>query len=682
MKSIRQKIQISAMILVLVISLVIGLVSISSSYQEVLSTLEQSTIPAAEMAALSISNALNGYKQVVTELAATDTFQYEAPTSSNMAKKSEAAAARNGFETVGKADANGNNSNKDNVADREYFQKAKSTSSAVISDLVVSKADGKQVFTFAAPVLKGETFGGIIYGTVNASFLSEIVNNLKLGTTGYAYVLDKNGNYLAHVNTENVTNGINTLNEAKTNQSFADVAAIQTNMVQGNVGFGKYKLNGKTMIISYAPIPDSDGWSVGITAEQNEYLQEIRKSIYLNIFLVVVILLVATVFVKWFAGTICKPIETSVDRLEKLAKGDLTTPVPEATGKDESAKLLHSLSDTVQNLGNYVKDITRGLTEIEHGNLNVRPNIEYHGDFVALSESVGKVVASLNRTLAQINESADQVASGSDQVASGAQALSQGATQQASSIQELAVAVTDISSQVGVNAENANLASQKANRVGEEALISNEKMKSMLDAMSKIDHSSSEIAKIIKTIEDISFQTNILALNAAVEAARAGSAGKGFAVVASEVRNLATKSQEATQTTAALINASIEAVQNGTKIADETAQSLSNVTNGVKDVTDTIEKVTSASQRQAESIAQVTMGIDQISGVVQNNSATAEESAAASEELSGQAQILKDLVGQFQLNSMFSLDNQSFLNENAINNSVEEDPFYSNSSKY
>ena len=278
---------------------------------------------------------------------------------------------------------------------------------------------------------------------------------------------------------------------------------------------------------------------------------------------------------------------------------------------------------------------------------------EYTGGFHPLLVSFRGIAEKLNDTMLQISQSSAQVANGSEQVSSGAQALSQGATEQASSVQELAASISEISDKVNENADNAQQANAMAGSVSMEMNVSNDKMQQMMQAMGNISSCSGEIGKIIKTIEDIAFQTNILALNAAVEAARAGTAGKGFAVVADEVRNLAGKSAEASRNTSVLIENSMKAVENGTRIAGETAQSLLQAVNAVNEMTGIIEQISKASSEQAEAISQITMGIDQISSVVQTNSATAEESAAASEELSSQSQLMKSLVGRFKLKSGF-----------------------------
>lgn len=377
-----------------------------------------------------------------------------------------------------------------------------------------------------------------------------------------------------------------------------------------------------------------------------------------NMLLIVAILLsvaaivIAVILALMLIRAIVPPIREIQKGMEEIEAGNLNVQL-KYESRDELGQLSDSVRGMVDSLKAIIHDEDYLFAEMGNGNFDVQTRIaeKYVGDFTSILTSIVKLRDNLNSTLMQINQSADQVSAGSDQVSSGAQALSQGATEQASSIEELAATVNEISSQVKQNADNAQNASNRVNEVGNEAAESNRRMQDMLSAMGEISERSSEIGKIIKTIEDIAFQTNILALNAAVEAARAGEAGKGFAVVADEVRNLASKSAEASKNTAALIESSLKAVENGTKIADETAMSLNEVVTGVQDVTGTINEISSASEAQARSISQVTQGIDQISSVIQTNSATAEESAAASEELSGQAQILKNLVSQFRLKS-------------------------------
>lgn len=366
----------------------------------------------------------------------------------------------------------------------------------------------------------------------------------------------------------------------------------------------------------------------------------------------IVAVAVAVILALMLVRSILPPIKEIQEKMGDIENGDLNVELTYSS-KDELGQLADSVRGMLSSLKAIIHDQGYLLGEMGNGNFAVRSSMgdKYVGDFNSILISMRKLRDNLNSTLIQINQSADQVAAGSDQVSSGAQALSQGATEQASSVEELAATINEISNNVKQNAEHAKDASGKADMVKEQAGESSRRMQEMLAAMTDISNSSGEIGKIIKTIEDIAFQTNILALNAAVEAARAGAAGKGFAVVADEVRNLAGKSAEASKNTSTLIEGSLQAVARGTKIANETADALNEVVDGVQGVTVTIEHISHASEEQASSVDQVTQGIDQISSVVQTNSATAEESAAASEELSGQAQILKNLVGQFKLKS-------------------------------
>jgi len=304
---------------------------------------------------------------------------------------------------------------------------------------------------------------------------------------------------------------------------------------------------------------------------------------------------------------------------------------------------------TSQNNSGHICKINEVLNKMAVGDMTASIDIDYVGGFAPIKKSVEKILFSLNNTLSQINEASEQVASGSEQVSGGAQSLSQGATEQASSIEELSSSINEISEQVKQNAKKSSDVSKMTNSTAREVEAGSEQMELMTKAMLDIKQSSNEIAKIIKAINDIAFQTNILALNAAVEAARAGSAGKGFAVVADEVRNLASKSAESAKNTTALIENSIKAVEKGTKIADKTAGLMVSIVSDINKSVLLIDQITEASNEQAVSIMQVTQGIEQISSVVQTNSATSEESAAASEELSGQANRLKNLVSKFKL---------------------------------
>lgn len=362
-------------------------------------------------------------------------------------------------------------------------------------------------------------------------------------------------------------------------------------------------------------------------------------------------IILAVVIGLYISNTVRRPIAEIEQATEKLALGELEAAQVDYTSKDELGGLSVNIRNLILSQKKIIFDIAHVLGAMSGGDFTTQTNAteSYTGSYKEILTSMQNLQNNLNNTLQQINRSADQVSAGGDQVSAGSQALSQGATEQASSVEELAATIAEISGQVKGTAENAEAARIQTLQAESSVTVCNQQMQEMIASMDDISHKSSEIVKIIKTIEDIAFQTNILALNAAVEAARAGTAGKGFAVVADEVRNLASKSAEASKNTSALIESSMLAVEKGIKIANETGSSLLEVVENTQAASSTVDKIAEAAGHQASSIAQVTQGIDQISSVVQTNSATAQESAAASEELSGQALMLKNLVARFRL---------------------------------
>ena len=386
----------------------------------------------------------------------------------------------------------------------------------------------------------------------------------------------------------------------------------------------------------------------------------------ITIIALVAAMVVATAIVITFALVLIKSITGPTEQVRAalvgFSQGKFDLPA-DYESKNELGEMCQALRDSQDCLKNVVSEVSYLMTEMANGNfaLNFKDESIYVGGLVPMREAIRGINHQLSDTLTQIDQSAEQVSAGAEQVSTGSQALAQGATEQASAVEELSATIADIAHTAKQTEASAEEARRSLNEAGAQVMASNDYVKELNHAMDDISVSSQEIGKIINTIENIAFQTNILALNAAVEAARAGTAGKGFAVVADEVRNLATKSDEASKATKDLIEGSINAVKAGAEVVSKVTQSLDKLTELTRGTTAMMDNVTKAVETQTSAIEQVTEGIDQISSVVQTNSATSEESAAASEELSSQAAIMKELMSRFTLreesvNSAYSFE--------------------------
>jgi len=654
MKSIRMKIVACMLIAILTSLVIVGGISAWLNYTSTIDTLGQTMTEMADTAAERIEEELNAYKNIAYVTGCIPTLSDRTATVEEKRAVVENQALSHGLQRGNIIGLDGISilDGKD-YSDRAYVKSAMKGETAV-SEPLVSKITGQLSIMVSAPIWEGGVPGkkvaGVVYFVPNETFLNDIVASLQVSPNGSAYILNNAGYTIAHKNMDNVKNRENTQEDAKTDKKLKDLAALEVRMTLGESGFGRYEYGGSRKFLAFSPIEGTEGWSLAINAPTKDFTQSTVNGIIITIILMVVFLAISSYMAYRLARQIGEPVKDCAQRLRLLAEGDLDTPVHEIHTGDETQILADSARTLVQGFRLMIQDMDEMLAEMSRGNLTADSKCEeaYVGGYRGLLDSARKLSAQLSDTLRQINQSADQVSAGAEQVSAGAQALSQGATEQASAIEELAATINDISGKIIATADRAGDVHSQSSETGREVEQCNEQMLELVNAVRDIGESSSQIGKIIKTIEDIAFQTNILALNAAVEAARAGTAGKGFAVVADEVRNLASKSAEASKSTSVLIEGSARSVEKGMKIADETAASLQKAVISTENTVKAVDKITEATAEQSQAVSQVTQGMDQISSVVQTNSATAEESAAASEELSGQAVILKELVGQFK----------------------------------
>ena len=530
-----------------------------------------------------------------------------------------------------------------NALEKSWYQDGIQSEDFILGDVYFDE-DSQSYVVGASGMLKNErgAVRGVAAADVYLNSISDIVGDIKLEKTGGIFLVDTRTDTIIGHRDPEMTGRV--LSEF--NGDMYEYAATQ--IKNGTSGLSVYDDN---VYIQVAQVPGSD-WTAVAYVSKSEVLGDLKMLTGMMASVAVVSILAAVVLIILLVRRmIGKPVTELNYVAGRIAEGDLNQNI-NYHSKDELGELSDNFGRTVVRLRDYVDyidEISEKLQDIARGDLAFTLSHDYVGEFMKIKESLEGISRAFNETMGQINTAASQVAEGAGYVSEGAQTLSIGSAQQSEAVENLATHISEVSDGIQKTAQGAKKASEISQKVGSNILDSNEKMQHMNAAIQKISAKSTEIHNIIKTIEDIAFQTNILALNAAVEAARAGEAGKGFAVVADEVRNLASKSSEAAKDTTALIDQTVEAVEEGSGLAKETADSMMAVVENADEVNKLIEGIAQYSAKQAAATEEVIRGINQISDVVQSNMSTAEKSAAASEELTGQANMLREIVSKFRM---------------------------------
>lgn len=617
------------------------------------SAIEKNLVETAELAALAAENMISTYTLTIAEIASNPTLVDDNISLAEKQAFVQARAEAYYMRMGGLADLNGYDAiNQKDISQEPFFQAARQGQNYMSTPYI----EGTDAYLMvASPVFKDGAVQSVIYFQCDTYILQSIIEGLQIGEEGEAYILDKTGTTIAYVDQQSVLDKENVIQQAAAapdNKDLQTVAAIEKKMVAGERGVEhySYKADHSENILGYAPIAGTDGWSIAVNIDEDEFM---RPAFFGNIFQIVTCILaciiVIIVSIK-VSRSIANPIVRCANRLQSLTNGDLQSAVPQVVSQDETRVLADSTALLVGDFAQIVQEIDRLLSAIADGDLTQRSDSQYYpGDFAVLQKSLQIITEKLNKTMSGIVDASVQVSNGSVQVASTSSILSQGALAQTSAVEELSATIDDMNRGAQSTAQLTQQAKDTVNGAGIKLQESKEYIDNLNQAMNLITESSGEISRIIDTIENIAFQTNILALNAAVEAARAGSAGKGFAVVADEVRNLATKSNDAAKATQELIKRSVNAVESGSVVVGLVTESVRDMAGLAEQAVQQMELVTEAVVGQTGAIEQVAVGIDQIASVVQSNSATAEESAATSQELSSQADMLKRLVSNFKL---------------------------------
>lgn len=529
------------------------------------------------------------------------------------------------------------------VTKREWYLDAVDAGGkSICTSPYIDYLTGKMIVTVASAIYKD----GKLYGVAGADlYVDELIQkcgSVNISENAYSMLLDSEKHILVHRN-EDFTPKSNDEGTVFTSVSDIEAYANIEQPIDSVVIMRDY--DGVERAVATVILPTLN-WSLGYAIDNKTYLAPSNTlALYQNIANAIGLLVmigIAIVVIKHFLSPI-KELHTAA---KSMAEGNLNY-VPNYYGNDVLGELCSKLAVTNKTLKNYVDDISSNLSNMANGDFNVSFNAEYVGDFTSIKKSIEDISASIGSIISGINTASTQVTLGADSISETASSLAMGAGEQSKSVEEMAEITDRFMVQINDNSSNAGKARIFSNQTGECVANSNVSMKELLASMQEITEMSVEIEKIVKTIDDIAFQTNILALNAAVEAARAGEAGKGFAVVADEVRNLASKSAEAAKSTTTLIQNTALAVEKGSRVANETAESLEAVTDKSEGVNRLVAEISEACDMQISEISQIKEKLETISNVAQKNAATAEESAASSEELSSQARMLEQLLQNF-----------------------------------
>ena len=595
-----------------------GSVAYSLSYQTQMQMVQTDVNRASALASENLSNQLQNYMNV-TSIAGTDSIIRD---SSASISDKEACIDRYvqtyGFTSGNLLDPNAVSLfDGTDFSDRDYVQRAL-TGEVCVSDITLSRYTGTYGVSIAAPVQSASgDITGVIYFRIDNDFMTSIVENLKISRNSSACIVDANNQIIAH----------------------EDPALIMTEAAASNDG-----------ICASVPVNNTNGWTLVITAPESDFTGAMTTMIRQFVIWDIIAVIAALIIAMLFANSMSKSVLTVKNAMLSISQGDLSCSLTKTKRKDELGVLQNTAASLVEMLQHIIGEANQILGSIAHFDLTTGEMNSYPGAFNSLADSVNAIRQMLTRMIIDIQSSSANVKSGSSQLAEATQLLSEGTVSQTSSIEKLVMDMNNVVDSINQNSENGNLINERLNTLDTKIQDSSQQMEHLLRIVDQIEEMSSDIQKIVGTIDSIAFQTNILALNASVEAARAGENGRGFAVVAEEVSSLASRSSDASKKTGELIEKCITGIAQAKESADVTASALESIVTDSAEIARSFDSISEATREEACKANSIRMEINNISDVVQSNSSTAQETAASTEALSQQAQTLEAMTSRFRVN--------------------------------
>lgn len=632
------KISIVFSLTIIILVYIIGTEACLYSYSSTISLVEKNSRSSAKTTARDIEALLQNYKNIAKASGSDMTLIGNIPNEVRM-KKVEQLAKQYGFTSGNLLDKKGV-SIKDGTdfSDRDYV-KAALNGKTNISDVTLSKYTNTYGISIAAPLISSGRIIGVVYYRADVDFMNDIVKHISVGQGSYAYILDENNNVIAHKNEKYI------MNDKYKEMIPKDIK----NCISSQDGSMTCSYGGDKYICGYSKIDKTANWRVVIASPESAYNSDILRFVKKLVISDIIALIAAIIVALIIARVISRPIVRVKNLLSALAQGDLSVQLNDTKNKDELGILQNSAVSLNRMLSDMLTQSGDVLSKMAAYDLTSEDMREYPGKFNELAASINSIKAILSNMILNIQNSSVNVDGGSKQLAEAASMLSEGTMAQASSLQKLVTDVENVAQNINANSDKTIFVNESLGNLDSEIKDGNQKMQELSNVVRTVEEMSEDIKKIVNTIDGIAFQTNILALNASVEAARAGESGRGFAVVAQEIGTLATKSSDASKKTAELIEKCIKGIESAKEYADITSDSLAKIVSDSNNIANAFDEMSKANEIQAKNANDIRNEIENISQVVQSNTATAQQTAASTEVLSEQAAALKDMTGRFKV---------------------------------